>query len=384
MNDLEIKEYLYNIGGASKGIDNFKNFLSCYGNPEEKVKCIHVLGTNGKGSTTVMLAKILQTKYKKVGTFTSPAFLDVYDRIQINRIDIEKVKFNKIFNLIYQDTLKYHLGFFEILCAIAFIYYDQEGVDYMIIEAGVGGKYDCTSVINPDVRLLTNVGYDHIDVLGNTLDDILMQKLGACRNGDNLITTISKEHYSSVIEYCKQNNITYVLVNKIVDFNLSLQGIHQKINASLVYECIRFLNINISLNELAECFKNVSWQGRFEKLKENIYLDGAHNIDGIKVCLQTANDIFGKNNYNIVSSILYGKDIKTFNKEFKNNGKTVVFTTFDYKRAYNINDLLHEDVNVCADFKTLIDQAYINDENYLFVGSLYFVTEIHKYLRSRK
>ncbi len=240
MDIKQIKSYLYNLGGASRGLDNFSEFLSKYDNPHQKLRTIQVLGTNGKGSTTAILQRLLSEKYQSVATFTSPALIDVFDRIQINRTDISTEDFTRIFNLIIDDAKEHHLGFFEILCAIAFIYFAENNVEVAIIEAGLGGESDCTSVIDAEVRLLTNVGFDHTEVLGDTIESILKQKLGACTSGDVLITAITDKELTCIIdEYCKVNNINVIYSKNDFDYNLNLIGNHQKSNAALAYECFK-------------------------------------------------------------------------------------------------------------------------------------------------
>lgn len=381
MNIIEIKNYLYNLGGASKGLDNFREFLSLYDNPHLKYKTIQVLGTNGKGSTTAMIEKLLENKYN-VATFTSPAIIDVFDRIQINRLDISEDDFVEIANLIYDDAIKYSLGFFEVLCAIAFIYFSRNNIDYAIIEAGLGGMCDCTSVIKSEVKLLTNVSYDHVDILGNSLEEILMQKIGGVKN-ETLLTTLSNETLiPKMKEYCQNNNVELNIIKEKYNKELGLVGEYQKTNASLALACIKHLKIDLSEEIIEESFKNINWNGRFQKISDNIYLDGAHNLDGVKCSLETATNIFGNKNFNVVSSILAGKDIVQFSKMYKEKAKGVVFTTFDYPRAMKKEELLCYNLDVELDFKKLLNNAFKSNENYLFTGSLYFVTEILKYLEN--
>lgn len=381
MND-RIKEYFYNLGGASRGIENFLEFLAKYDNPHTKYKTIQVLGTNGKGSTTAMVQKLLENKFAKVATFTSPALIDMYDRIQINRIDISEAEFEKIFDLIHDEAVYHQLGFFETLCAIAFIHFANENVDYAIIEAGIGGVRDCTSVIDAQVRLLTNVGFDHVEVLGNTLKKILLQKVGACRSGDTLITTIDEGSQKQVIKkYCKENNVECIFAKKLTKYDLSLMGEYQFKNAGLASECIKFLNVELTEEEFENSFKRVVWCGRFQNIANNTYIDGAHNIDGLLQSIETANKHFGKNNYKVISSVLRGKDVYAFNKILCDNASETTFTTFDYPRAYTIEEMNEFDVKKDFELFSIIDTAIDSNDNYLFVGSLYFVTEIIKYLK---
>ncbi len=377
MNFSEVRNYMHYVGGSTRGRDNFEEFLKEIDNPHKKIRTIQVLGTNGKGSTSAFLQKLLENKYEKVATFTSPAIVDICDRIQINRSDIPRDDFVRIFNEIHEKAKRYHLGFFEILSAIAFIYFDENNVDYAVIEAGIGGKRDCTSAINAQARLLTNVGYDHTEILGDSIEEILIQKIGACNSGDTLITTINKQDQCEIIDkYCRENHINLIYVKNKTEHNVGLVGEYQKYNAALAHECVKFLGINLTSTQVENAFNTVVWRGRFEKIRDNFYIDGAHNIDGVINSMNTANDVFGKGNYNIISSVLKGKDIYKFEEIFKKNAKNVVFTTFSYPRAYTREELSELDLSIDLDLNKLINNTFNSSENFLFIGSLYFMTEI--------
>lgn len=378
----DINDYFKNLGGSTKGIENFRNCMNELNNPQDSFKTIQILGTNGKGSTTAFMQKLLTTKYDKVATFTSPAIVTIYDRIQINCCEIFEEDFVLIFNEIFEVIVKYQLGFFEVLTVIAFIYFERNGVDIAVIEAGLGGKHDCTSIINPEVRLLTNIGLDHTNILGNTEEEICLQKLGALKSNEHLITTIDNKFMKIVEEFCESNNVSFTHVTKPTTYNVSLIGEHQKMNASLALACVDYLNIKIE--NVEQLLSEVVWMGRFQKVQNNFYIDGAHNELGIRSAIATANQVFGKNNYKVVFSVLKDKDLDSILKLFTNEGILVTFTTFDYARAYNKDELVTLNINYETDYSILVEEALHNKEcNYLFTGSLYFVTEILMYLNNR-
>ncbi len=379
MNEKKIIDYIFTVGNSKRKVDNFKEFLREIGNPHLDFKSIQIIGTNGKGSTAMFLKSLLRQANKTVATFTSPTVKVVYDRIQIDSVNISSEEFCKIFNEIECKIKKYQLGFFEILTAIAFKYFSKSKIDYAIIEAGIGGLNDCTSFVDCDVRLLTTVSYDHMDLLGYTIEEICFQKLGALNPCEHLITTANNAH-KFIADYCSNKSITYEFVKKPVNYNVSLLGEYQKMNASLALRCISHLDIELSEKQIIMALKSVKWPGRMQLIRENVLVDGAHNVEGILACTNFCNKHFGKNNYTIVFSCLKDKEIESMINYLKMSSNKIIFTTFDFYRAYNRSELENLSIDTELDYKKLVDNAFNSNENYLFVGSLYFIYDILHYV----
>ncbi len=376
----EVLNYLFSVGNSVRGVKNFEKFLDKIGNPHLDFKSIHVLGTNGKGSTTMILKQLLIGANYNVASFTSPTVKIVYDRIQVNSNNICEEEFAEIFLEIIDLTKEYKLGFFEILTAIAFIYFSRSNIDYAIIEAGIGGLNDCTSYVKCDVRLLTNIGLDHTNILGGSLDMICLQKLGALNSNEHLITTVDKNMHSLVTEYCNSRSISFQFVDSNISYELSLKGNHQKKNASLALACINFLRINLDDTIIKNALLSVEWPGRLQQITRNVLIDGAHNISGLEACLNFCNEYYGKNNYSVVFSCLKDKDANQMYNTIKESAKDVVFTTFSFDRAYTESELEKFSFNTNKDYRGLLREALSCKENYLFVGSLYFIYDILKTL----
>ncbi len=380
MNNEQIINYIFNVGNSTRGVTNFEEFLIEIGSPHLDFKSIQVLGTNGKGSTTMFLKGLLRAANLNVATFTSPTVKVIYDRIQINGVDIPSEEFCSIFLEIETQVKKYQLGFFEILSAIAFKYFSKNQVDYAIIEAGIGGLNDCTSFVDCDVRLLTTVSYDHTDLLGNTLEEICVQKLGALKSDEHLITTANSQE-ALIIDYCKKHSITYQFVNTPVSYDVSLLGDYQKLNASLAIACIKYLKIELDEAQIKAVLQTVKWPGRMQMIKDNILIDGAHNVEGLTACLNYCDAKFGKDNYTIVFSCLKDKDILAMSSQLFERATNVTVTTFDFYRAYSKEEIAALPMECEPDFKRLVDKAFASSDNYLFVGSLYFIYDILHYVK---
>lgn len=380
----KVIDYIFKSGNSKRGRASFEQFLKDIGNPHLDFKSVQVVGTNGKGSTTQFLQSLLRTKYDSVATFTSPTVKVVYDRIRINNEDISEHDFVTIFMEIEAKIREYELGFFEILTAIAFKYFSKKCVDYAIIEAGIGGISDCTSIVDCDIRLLTTVGIDHVDILGSTKEEICLQKLGALKENECLVTTVNDPTLIPIIEnFCLNNKNKLIFVSKGVEYDLVLNGEYQKFNAALALECSRQLGVELSEREIINAFSTVTWPGRMEKIADNFYLDGAHNKEGLNAALDYCDKVFGVNNYKVVFSCLKDKDLKEMYKILNDRCNDITFTSFEFIRAYTKKDLDVFPYKCTWDYPSIVEDALREKENYLFVGSLYFVFEIHRYLEKR-
>jgi len=303
------------------GLDRVKALLDLYDNPEkkDKIKCIHVAGTNGKGSTCAMLASVLTHAGYKTGLYTSPHLVDYTERVKINGKDISKEDFaDLIFDIIKTaEENNIHATEFEILTVLAFIYFQKEGVDFAVIETGLGGRLDATNVIeNSLLSIITTIDLDHVDRLGDIIEKIAFEKAGIIKpnvpviiSKDNKGLEIIKEKafelgsdliLTNVIlsERSEREDLKTIVAadsyapnaasglvaendNKNIDYEVNLKGAWQEKNLSLVLKAIEILRQQgIIIPEIAvkEGLQNVSWPARFQYIKElNMILDGAHN-----------------------------------------------------------------------------------------------------------
>lgn len=285
-----------------KGISAFKGkldnilALSAYlGHPERKFKSIHVAGTNGKGSSSHMLASILQEAGYKVGLYTSPHLKDFRERIRINGIPVSKkfvvdfIKKNKLF------FEAHDLSFFEMTVGMAFQYFEKEKIDIAIVEVGLGGRLDSTNIITPEVSLITNIGYDHVEMLGDTIAKIAFEKAGIIKPGIPVVISELQEETATVF-----NNIAGERGSKIIfagevipgNYKTSLLGSYQAKNVKGVVATIKELKgFDIReehiVNGLLNVSANTGLLGRWQYIGANptVVCDTAHNTEGLSIVL---------------------------------------------------------------------------------------------------
>ena len=289
---------MYQQRGASAYSGKLEHILELshyLGNPHTKFKSIHVAGTNGKGSSSHMLASILQEAGYRVGLYTSPHLKDFRERIKINGEEVSKT-FVKEFVKQHKAFLEGgSYSFFELSVAMAFQFFHQREVEIAIIEVGLGGRLDSTNIIRPEVSLITNIGMDHMELLGETLEKITMEKAGIIKQGIPVVISEFQEVTASIfIEVAKeQGSDIYFAEKEIMEtFSTDLKGSYQKHNVKGVVACLKVLK-GFSVSEehikkgLSSVALNTGIQGRYQVLNEVplVICDTAHNREGFKEVL---------------------------------------------------------------------------------------------------
>ncbi|MGB5382578.1 MAG: folylpolyglutamate synthase/dihydrofolate synthase family protein [Lutimonas sp.] len=280
-----------------KDLTNIKLFCDHLGNPQNGFRSIHVAGTNGKGSTSHMLASILQESGLKVGLYTSPHLKDFRERIRVNGIPIGEqsvvdfIDLNKVF------LENQQLSFFEMTVGMAFDHFAKEKVDVAVIEVGLGGRLDSTNIIHPILSVITNIGFDHMQFLGNTLPEIAFEKAGIIKkNTPVVISETQKETKPVFLSKAKLENapIYFASDGKLADYPSDLKGDYQEKNKSGVLKSIEILrNLDLKISEKAvrnglnNVVKNTGLKGRWQILQENpkVICDTAHNKEGLEIVL---------------------------------------------------------------------------------------------------
>ena len=402
--------------GSRLDLSRITKALAWLGNPHHEFKSIHVAGTNGKGSTSNYLTNILMASGYKVGLFTSPYVVDFNERIKVNQINISDEDLIHYANIMYDiSTRMQHedeneiITFFEVLTVIAFLNYRDHCVDFAVIEVGLGGLLDATNVIVPEVSVITNVSYDHMKQLGNTLESIALNKLGIVKEGVPLVTgiedyklypviyEIANKHHSHV-KICDFNLVDEVILDEITQFKyqentyqLRLPGIHQVKNAVVAIETIRLLRLRNQLNvkeeDIFHGLSTTTWPGRFEIFNHQIVLDGAHNIGGICALKKSVQSMFKDKHIICLFSVMKDKQHKQMIEELDNFCSELYFTEFDYARRADAEDLFFESSHYKKSFHhdhRKIFRQLVNrlrqDDILLVTGSLYFISEIRKLL----
>ncbi len=312
----EALKYIHSVTwrGSKLGLDRTRELLSKLGNPEKKLRFIHIAGTNGKGSVSAMLASVLREAGYKTGLYTSPYILEFNERMQINGVSISNDELAELTGYVaaFADTMSDPPTEFELITAIAFEYFMRNGCDIVVLETGMGGELDSTNVINtPELAVITTIDYDHVRELGPTMRDIASAKAGIIKqNGKVLFYGENPEAEAVIRKKCAQMNASLTIpdfsgiINKEVsldklrfDFgtykgiSIPLVGMYQFKNAAMALSAIDIIkyNWNISDDAVYRGMANVKWRGRFELLlcSPLFISDGGHNPQGIQSAIES-------------------------------------------------------------------------------------------------
>ncbi|HOJ43286.1 MAG TPA: folylpolyglutamate synthase/dihydrofolate synthase family protein [Syntrophorhabdaceae bacterium] len=407
-------EYLTGLEdtGIIFGLDNITSILNAIGNPHERLRFIHVAGTNGKGSVATMLSSILEDAGYRVGKYTSPHLIRFNERIVINKKEIGDADIYEIGCYIKECIERQNIGkrfsYFDFTTAMAFEYFYRMKVDVAVIEVGLGGRLDSTNVINPILCIITNIAKDHMDYLGSNLEDIAKEKAGIIKRGIPVITgakgvaldviekkamelkcPIFREGHEFSFKKIKEQTIDFSFKGRTYkDLFVSLYGNHQLFNASLAI-CGAILlkekGFNISDGALYGGLAKTEWAGRLETVKKRpeIILDGAHNLHAIEAVITFIRDYYKDKNIVLIFGIMADKEYEGILKEIIPLAHKVIFTKANTKRALspyklaNFAEKCYITDNVFDALKTAKDIAY-EDDVILITGSLYIVGEAKK------
>lgn len=407
--------------GARPGLDRILTLLDLMGNPQDKLKYIHVAGTNGKGSTCAMLSSILVASGYKTGLFISPYITDFRERIQINNKMISKEVLadavEKTFPLIEKlQNEGIIITEFEYVNALEFYIHANENCDVVVLETGMGGLLDCTNVIKPPLcSVITTIGLDHTAVLGDTIEKIALQKCGIIKPDSFAVTSKQAENAMSVIEQTaeklnvpltksdsvKINVISETLNGSDFEYNekkihLNLAGKHQIENAKTALAAIESVRqrvlLRISDDDIKSGLSKAVNPARFELLNKNpiVVLDGAHNPNGIEALKTAVNNFLDGKKITCIMGMLADKDIDSSIKLLSGIFDSVYTVPVDNPRAISAEELskkcreCFKNVTSFNSAETAFDTAFEKAKNdggaVLICGSLYLAGEIRPYI----
>ncbi len=418
----EAVEYLYQIPkftGKSTQEDTKRFYDSLFGT-KSKANIIHIAGTNGKGSVCAYLRSVLMESGYRVAMFTSPHLVDIRERFTINGEMVSKETFLTAFQQIAVRIKEYHHpSFFEYVFLMAMMIFDEAEVDFILLETGLGGRLDSTNVIE-DVLVsgITSIGMDHMEYLGDTLEQIAGEKAGIIKQNSVVVYSRKEEKVSNVIEQAATekgteavgvSNSDYTLIkinDKSIDFScqsryygyvrflLHTIALYQMENATLavrIIDCVKekAQGEKISRETLISGIEKAFWPGRMEEIEENIFVDGAHNVDGLRAFLESAAKVSCKGKKILVFGAVADKE---FEKMFSMIEESEIFTTIfltqiENSRTVNKEEFMRivadrelgENISVYSNSRDAYSEAkrLKETEDIVYVaGSLYLVGEI--------
>ena len=399
----EAIQFLYGLRlfGAKFGLENTLKLAALAGNPQDKLRFIHVAGTNGKGSTCAMLESIYRTAGLRVGLFTSPHLVSFRERIQIGR---QLIPENEVVRLVekFQERLPqfpkdHHPTFFEVVTVMALEFFAKEKCDLVVWETGLGGRLDATNIVTPMASVITNIGLDHQQWLGDTLEKIAFEKAGIIKPGIPVATATDEPAALAVIrKIAVERSAPLAVVNRDLpaEFTnaLSLAGEHQKRNAALALATVEILQkqILVSADQIRAGLQNVQWPGRLQLIQKDgrkILLDGAHNVAGAQALRDAINRNFHSHKNALILGILEDKDWRHICKMLAPLADNILVVPVSSERTANPRDLAEAcrtanpsaKVSVCHSLQEALQQ--IPGENLTIItGSLYLVGEALEWL----
>ena len=435
----EAEQYLFQIPKFKKKstLEDTRAFYALLGCPAKDCKVIHVAGTNGKGSVCSYLMSVLTQAGYRVGSFTSPHLVTTRERIRIGRELITEEDFVDCFEKVKNciggrdvDTKEQitvadrkaevtitHPSYFEYLYFMAMLYFEKQKPDFILLETGLGGRKDATnSFPNPVLSIITKIGIDHTEYLGASLEEIAGEKAGIVKKGTDLVYFADNDIVSLVMENMAKSKKTKAFPVKKTDlisqkvhekgidfsydtryygnsvFHLSTQALYQCENAAIAIESIAVLQekqlVNIRLETLQKGLLLAKWEGRMEEIAPDIYLDGAHNEDGIQAFLETVRECPCKGRRILLFSVVADKEYEKMAEMLRGSGlfDLVVLTSLQNSRAVSAEEIAslfgankmvfgqsHEAYEFCLKEKEKEDQVFV-------AGSLYLVGQIKEYI----
>ena len=404
---IEVEKWLHSRIGLNfrSGLGRMQRAVDLLGNPEQTYPIIHVTGTNGKGSTIAFMRELFVAHGKAVGTFTSPHIVSIHDRICINGEPISDEDFICLADQVKameQRLLETHdqLSFFELLTLIALLYFKEQKVDLVLLEVGIGGLLDTTNVVTGEIAIITSIGLDHQETLGDSLVAIAEQKAGIFKPGKSAVianlapeaqlvcqktaTTLDVSLYQANKNFSFQNGNFSSSLADLSRLKLGLEGAYQEENAALALQAFLLFmtqrDEKVDQEAVRTALRATRWAGRLEAVTEHIYLDGAHNLPALERLVEFIQE---KIQQGYQPQILFGalkrKDYSgmlTYLTEHLPDVALYV-TSFDYQGSLEEQDF--GDYTSIASYRDFIDnfEASAGEQDLLFVtGSLYFISEV--------
>ena len=408
---FEVEEWLHSRIGLNfrSGLGRMQQAVDLLENPEQSYPIIHVTGTNGKGSTIAFMRELFMEHGKKVATFTSPHIVSINDRICINGQPIADTDFIRLAEQVKEmekTLLQTHdqLSFFELLTLIAFLYFREQEVDLVLLEVGIGGLLDTTNVVTGEIAVISSIGLDHQETLGDSLEAITEQKTGIFKAGKKAViaklvpearlacqkkvASLAVDLYQAGQDFSMLNGDFSSSLGTFSRLKIGLEGAYQQENAALALQTfLLFMREGkevVDEQAVRQALENTHWAGRLERIRLQIYLDGAHNLPALTRLVEFIKE---KEQEGYRPQILFGalkrKDYQGMLAYLtkKLPQVEVKVTGFDYQGSLDDTDVTGYDI--VPSYREFISnfEARADVQDLLFVtGSLYFISEVRGYL----
>lgn len=363
------------------GLLRITQIMEELGNPHLHIPpTIHVAGTNGKGSTIAFMRAILEDARYLVHCYTSPHLIRFNERIVLAGKEISDEYLKELENIVHPIAQKYSASFFETTTAIAFLAFSKVKADYLLLETGLGGRLDATNIItNPLATIITQIGFDHMEYLGDSLAKIAAEKAGIIKPDTPCITAFQDEKIIGVLKLKAADKLIISEMDNLPE-NISLAGEHQKINLSMAITALKYAKIKLEHENIINGAKNAKWPGRLQKISKNgkeIWLDGAHNKEGAKALAAWAKAL--NKPIFLVLAILSSKDIGAILDELLPIAAKIFLYDSkigDFISSQELQSIIIQKGYNAEMIEDIAAIAY-QDEILLCTGSLYFIGSLY-------
>lgn len=417
---METSKYLSGFYKGTKGptLDAIQYFMEKLGHPEKKLKIVHVAGTNGKGSVIEMLSTVLEQAGYKVGEFMSPHVIRFNERIRINHKEILEEELEELTNIMkplvseYNATHAVAVTLFEMETAMALLHFLKNECDIVVFETGLGGLVDCTNIVEPILSIITSIGYDHMDILGNTIEEIATQKAGIIKKNSETIFISQEKNVNDIIEQTcnKKNNLLHLIRQEdwknvscqgeyqVFDYKefkqvaINLKGMKQIGNACIVLEALKVLQkygYIVSKQVIETGLKTVVHRARFEVIYQHptIIFDGGHNEAAIRNLKETIKQYYYNDKKVYILSILKTKDYKAVIKELMEDKESIFIFTDGTKEQDEVKcyvkkeELYKEALNYRANnvYMDSLENALIKCKTEYFDSTIFVIGSFYTY-----
>jgi dihydrofolate synthase / folylpolyglutamate synthase len=380
--------YSTQASGVKLGLENVRLLLEALGNPHQQLTCIHIAGTNGKGSVSAMLDSVARAAGLRTGLYTSPHLVRFNERIQVSGQPITDDGVLAGLNVIREAIARSGCipTFFELTTALGFLHFSTQRVDLAIMETGLGGRLDATNLITPLVSVLTSIDLDHQKILGDSRAKIAREKAGIIKPGVPVVSIAQTADVREVIDEVAttlNSPVTYI-TEPIADLQIGLAGSHQRLNAAVVRDALAVAKLGISPDALKTGLKSVFWPGRFQTLGDRVTIDGAHNLAASERLVQTWRECYPGSSPTIVFGGLRDKELDKMLSALAPIAARFFLVPLNNPRGENPASIrLPAGISsaVFPGVQEAVEAAYKLAEPILVTGSLFLVGEVLSWMQ---